>query len=149
MAPYNREKVFSPILDSNCEPFKTNVLPTYKDIYLYYLWESSRSKFRPSFSEVMWKIIEKVIDVWKSASMPTVSSKRCFDMMLKFHENYSSLRNNLRRDKGKLNFQNRRNFFTKIVRFCSILRHVNFRFGQIIACVQKLKKFLMMKKKFM
>lgn len=77
---------------------KTNVLPTYQDVMKCYEWERQQlknkkisnatklqSKKEPSFSEIADIVTKKVEDIWRKASIPTVTHTRTIQLLKAFH----------------------------------------------------------------
>ena len=101
-----RDKFRCRISGKDFSPLNDLKLPTYEDIYLAYLWESSKdSKFRPSYDKTMSKLLEDVQCIWKKASIPTVSMLRCKQKIKIHHEKYIKMISSYTRDKEKPLFQ--------------------------------------------
>ena len=80
---------------------KSNVLPTYKDVmkcYLYFmqkLREKNNGK-QPSLKEISEMLSKKIEDLWKKASIPSVSHERVLKMFHDYHRKYRNLVKNIK-----------------------------------------------------
>lgn len=76
---------------------KNNMLPTYEDIIKCYEWNrldikmAKNTKKEPSFQEVADIVVEKIENIWKKASLPTVSHSRVQQMVKAYHLKYKNL----------------------------------------------------------
>ena len=119
-----RSQHFCPIYDASFRSFKENILPTYKDVLLAYMSESSKGKCHPPYAKIMNAVIDQVLSVWNSASIPALSVKRCQDMIKSHHDRYNDMKKNYSRDKDRSSFKEKletfREFSDKLfdIAFC-------------------------------
>ena len=86
--------------------------------------ESSKSKCPPPYAKIMNAVIDQVLSVWNSASIPALSVKRCQDMIKSHHDRYNDMKKNYSRDKDRSSFKEKletfREFSDKLfdIAFC-------------------------------
>lgn len=102
-----RSKVECPIFGS---PIDLNYLAllTIEEMLRCYLFIRYEIKYNkqcgkePSFVEVCNELVPKIANIWKTASIPTVSRDRIVQLIRKYHDKYLSL---IRYPKSKRNMQ--------------------------------------------
>lgn len=102
-----RSKVECPIFGS---PIDLNYLAllTIEEMLRCYLFIRYEIKYNkqcgkePSFVEVCNELVPKIANIWKTASIPTVSRDRIVQLIRKYHDKYLSL---IRHPKSKRNMQ--------------------------------------------
>ena len=73
-----RQSYQYPIFGS-AKDIKNNVLPTYENVMKYYKWSRLQLKIsrntikEPSYLDIAELVSQKVDDVWRKSSLPTVS----------------------------------------------------------------------------
>lgn len=77
-------------------PFNRNVLPTYEDIMKQYLYTRQEIKMggqakEPTVTEVSAIIITDLEEIWKRASLPTISKERIMERLREYHAKYRKL----------------------------------------------------------
>ena len=78
--------IFGPPAD-----LKVSQLPTIADIIKCYLFVRLQLKIdarEPESSAIIKQIAEKVISIWKSASLPILSTQRIHELIKKLHDEY-------------------------------------------------------------
>lgn len=88
------------------------VLPTYRDVMLYFLFVQHDLKNRhfgkdPAVCEILQIVAPNIEKVWQSASIPTVSHRRTWNMLKDFHGRYKKLQNNIKSRKYTANIQSK------------------------------------------
>jgi hypothetical protein len=99
-----RSKYFCEIL-GNPKEMNQSVLPTYHDVMLYYLFvQHEQTNLNSGKNAEVGKILEivvpKIINIWKTSCIPTVSHIRICNMIKKFHGHYKNLQKNFKARKG-------------------------------------------------
>ena len=82
-------------------------LPTYEDIIRAWMWERNERKLsvlEPSWNRIRQSLSSRVLNIWVSASIPTVSTKRIEDMIQKTYDKHRALAKSYKRDNGKPTF---------------------------------------------
>lgn len=91
--PLTREKTKCPIAGQS-EELAQNVLPTFGAVLRAYLWHRNDIKTTakdPPHKLIAKNLTSKLINIWQSSSIPTVSRKRIYDMISNIHNQYKSL----------------------------------------------------------
>ena len=97
-----RQSYQCPIFGS-AKDIKDNVLPTYKDVMKYYCWSRLQLKIsrntikEPSFLDIAELVSQKVDDVWRKLSLPTVSYTIVIQLLKAYHLKCKNLINSLKR----------------------------------------------------
>jgi hypothetical protein len=90
-------------------------LPTYEDVMKLFLWErhcmKQLSNKDPSVDDIARKIAEKLLHIWRRASIPTVISKRILQVIKSYHQKY---RNILKQHKGR---KENKSYQEKLIKF--------------------------------
>lgn len=70
-----------------------NVLPTYEDVMLYYLWISRNksNQYKDLVTDTCTEISEKVIERWQLASIPTIGNRAVIKKIKAYHDKYRNL----------------------------------------------------------
>lgn len=91
-------------------------LPTYHDVMKHYLFVRQQLKItsnkEPSFKDIRDCVVSHVMNVWKRASIPTVSEKRIYDMLKSYHSKYVKMKK-LEVRKSEKNLQKLKDFQTQ------------------------------------
>ena len=90
-----RRKSTSPILGSPVE-LRENVLPTYKDVMLSYLYSMQKKRGecngkQPSLKDISEILADKIENLWRKASISSVSHKRIVKMFVDYHQKYRNM----------------------------------------------------------
>lgn len=71
-------------------------LPTFHDVMKHYLFVRQQLKItsnkEPSFKDISDCVVSHVMNLWKRASIPTVSEKRIYDMLKSYHSKYVKMK---------------------------------------------------------
>lgn len=112
------------------KPLSHSVLPTYKDVLLACMEETSNSAKNVPFSEISHRVARQIEELYCKASIPTVSHERIVKLIKDFHDKYFTLKKSFSRDKDKPNFKKKLDKFvsetnTKLfdVAFCKCVMH--------------------------
>jgi hypothetical protein len=89
-----RQSLLCPILGSVCD-LPANQLPTYNDIIKCVIWNRNELKQAckkdPSIKEISKTVVETTMNIYKRASIPTVSDRTATEMILQYHSKYRLL----------------------------------------------------------
>lgn len=100
---FTRNYIKCPLLGAPSD-FKGNVLPTKEDVLKCYLLTrynlKADSRKEPSFFQISNLLADKILGVWKNASLPTVLRKRVLQLIKMHHDKYLQL---IRYPKSKRN----------------------------------------------
>ena len=104
----NRHNLMCPVFGTPSEHSGTN-LPTYYDVMKHYLFVKQNLKIlqnykEPSFKDISDEVVYYLQNLWKKASIPSVSNKRIKDMLKTYNSKYLKIKG-----KGKSNIS-----FTKL-----------------------------------
>lgn len=92
-------------------------LPTYHDVMKHYLFVRQQLKItsnkEPSFKDISDCVVSHVMNVWKRASIPTVSEKRIYDMLKSYHSKYLKMKKLVEVRKSEKNLQKLKDFQTQ------------------------------------
>lgn len=97
-----RQSYQCPIFGS-VEDIKDNLLPTYEDVMKCYEWNRLQLKIsrntikEPSFLDIAELVSQKVEDVWRKSSLPTVSHTRVIQLLKAYHLKCKNLIKSLKR----------------------------------------------------
>jgi len=82
------------------------VLPTRKDVLKYYKWVLQESSdFTPSFADVSIIVAERIVEIWRRASIPTVSLRRIKNLIKKERDQENKFNKSFKRDNSSPIFQ--------------------------------------------
>lgn len=91
-----------PVLGDICE-LKDNVLPTYDDVIKLYEWTRHQRKLEletakePIFAEIADIVTSRIENIWRTASIPTVTRTRIIQMLKAYHLKYKNLLKSVQR----------------------------------------------------
>ncbi len=114
MSSKNARKQINPIFGIP-SPFTENVLPTYQEVIKHYFWlrGSVPQTIEPSFQEVGYLVVEKLVMIWRKTSIPIVSRSRIFQMLRSYHSKYRSLMKSAKHRQGSLSMKKNITTFQK------------------------------------
>ena len=92
-----REQTTCPILGP-AEDLPSIRLPTVADVMKYYnfiRYSQKQGKKEPHLNEAVPLVVHKVVNIWQSASIPTVSKERITVLIKQLLEKYTKIRKNV------------------------------------------------------
>ena len=107
MQKKTRQENFDLILGKNAVQFNPRQLPTHEDIMRAWFWERIEKKngvLEPSRHALCHAVSSKLVDIWSSYSIPTVSIKKIRDMVGETLNKHQKIRKNYNRDNGNPSF---------------------------------------------
>lgn len=97
-------------------PLKVSQLPTYKDVLSCILLDKIKKKLEtgkdPSVKDIVKSVVTNVLEIYKKATIPAVSFKRCNELVLKYHTSYQNLMKNYKALPSSKSYQIKVNDFT-------------------------------------
>ncbi|CAG4928614.1 unnamed protein product [Colias eurytheme] len=97
---------------------KSNVLPTYEDIILCYIWLSrGKKQYRNLATDTYKTLSEKLLLVWQSASIPTIEVRSVIKRIKVYHEKYRILLKPYKSRKNVETYQARLKLFKEEAQF--------------------------------
>lgn len=78
------------------EKLPVSQLPTYNDVMKYYLFiryelKPDKTTKEPTVHDISERLATEILDIWRKASLPTVSFKRVLQLIRSYHEKYRRL----------------------------------------------------------
>jgi hypothetical protein len=108
LRPRLRHDIESPLFGAPCE-ISERVLPTYKDVLKYVLFEREKErniiKSDPSIKQIVSVVTDKMIRIWNSASIPCVSIAAVTKRILKYYSEYQTLMKSIKSRKNVPSFK--------------------------------------------
>jgi len=103
----SRQTVVCPVFGTPCEHSGKN-LPSYSDVIKHYLFIRQEQKLlnnnkEPSFKNVSDIVVTYLENLWQCASLPSVTTKRIYDMLKSYHLKYSKIRKQILTRKSDTN----------------------------------------------
>lgn len=118
MTSLTRKKTKLRILEKFPEKMKTNNLPTYEDVLRHYEWVRHEMKHsnnqEPQAKRISSEVVRAIIEIWKRASIPTVTEVRVAQLLLTYCSQYRQLLKNYEREPKSQSYLDKiHNFITK------------------------------------
>lgn len=78
------------------EKLPVSQLPTYNDVMKYYLFiryelKPDKTTKEPTVHDISERLATEILDIWRKASLPTVSFKRVLQLIRSYHDKYRRL----------------------------------------------------------